>query len=86
MVFNKTFYFNGCQALNCSIECVMVNDEPWLKGKSVATVLETADKDQALRLIVDDEGKLKYSTFVSLHPSRNIHRMDAGVGKCFFNE
>ena len=80
---NQIVKYN-CQALKCSVECVMVNDEPWFKGQTVATFLEYANKNQAIRLNVDDEDKIKHSALVSLHPCAKIQAMDAGVANVFF--
>jgi len=47
----------NCQALKCSVECVMVNGEPWFKGKSVATILGYADTKDAISKHVYPEFK-----------------------------
>ena len=46
-----------CQALNCFIECVMINDEPFFKGKSVATILGYKDTKDAISRHVYPEFK-----------------------------
>ena len=50
-----------CQSLKCSIECVMINDEPWFKGKSVATILGYTNTKDALLKHVYPEFKKPFN-------------------------
>ena len=43
-----------------NIECVMVNSDPWFRGRDVAASLGYKDRDQAIRDHVDDDDKLRY--------------------------
>ena len=42
-----------------SLEYVMVDGNPWFKGKEVALMLKYQSTDQAVRIHVDDEDKIK---------------------------
>ena len=52
----------NCQALKCSVECVMVNGEPWFKGKSVADCLGYDRPSNAIRDHVPEKYKKRIKT------------------------
>jgi prophage antirepressor-like protein len=47
-----------CQALNCSIECIIVDGEPWFDAQSVAEILGYDNPTEAIR----DHVRKKYKT------------------------
>ena len=49
-----------CSELNCHIECVVINNTPWFRGKDIATALGYADTKKALQLHVEGEDKCKF--------------------------
>ena len=44
---------------NKKVNYIIVKDDPWFRGKDIATILEYADTKQALRVNVDTEDKQK---------------------------
>ena len=78
-----------CQALNCSIDCIIVDGEPWFDAQSVAEILGYDNPSEAIR----DHVRRKYKTsfknltlWKKLFPSE-IQRLiitDAGVWELIF--
>ena len=51
-IVNKSFN-------NKKVNYIIVKDDPWFRGKDIATILEYADTKQAIRVNVDTEDKQK---------------------------
>ena len=51
-IVNKSFN-------NKKVNYIIVKDDPWFRGKYIATILEYADTKQAIRVNVDTEDKQK---------------------------
>ena len=53
--------------LNVEINVINVGDEPWFKGKDVASSLDYFDTNQAIQKHVDEEDKYTLETLASKH-------------------
>ena len=53
-----------CQALKCSIECVMINDVPWFKGLTVAESLGYDKPSNAIYIHVPQKFKTSYKNLM----------------------
>ena len=68
---------------DASVECIVVDGEPWFKGRDVATILGYSNLKKAIQMHVDDDDKATYSSLVSsvmgtqngsLRPQRRYHK------------
>ena len=79
-----------CQALNCSLECIIVNGEPWFDAQTVAEILGYDNPSQAIH----DHVRRKYKTSFkylmrrkNTFPASEIQRLiitDAGMWQLIF--
>ena len=58
-----TFQLVKNDQLNCELQYITVNNEPWFRGKTVATILGYTDTKQAIRKNIDNDDKQKLGEF-----------------------